>query len=112
MQVTGAGSQGNTLRWYVDDTGPELPTPVLVSVPIWVYRVLMLVWSLWLARKLLQWAPWAFRAFSEGGLWKKAKLPFGGRPAPRAPVPPAAPAAPAAPPAGPPPTPPMPPVGS
>jgi hypothetical protein len=112
MQVTGAGSQGNTLRWYVDDSGPELPRPVLISVPIWVYRVLMLVWSLWLARKLLIWAPWAFRAFSAGGLWKKGKLPFGGLAQPRGPVPPAsvpgtpgAPVAPAAP-AGVPPAPP------
>jgi hypothetical protein len=71
MQVMGAGSHDNSLQWYVDSSGPELPQPVLLSVPMWVYRVLMLAWSLWLARKLLKWAPWVFRAFASGGLWKK-----------------------------------------
>jgi hypothetical protein len=88
MQVMGAGSHGNSLQWYVDDSGPELPQPTLVSAPMWVYRVLMLAWSLWLARKLLTWAPWAFRAFAAGGLWKKrvkAKPPAA--PGPAAPIP-------------------------
>ena len=71
MQVMGAGSHDNSLQWYVDNSGPELPQPTLLSVPMWVYRVLMLGWSLWLARRLLGWAPWAFRAFAAGGLWKK-----------------------------------------
>jgi hypothetical protein len=71
MQVMGAGSHDSTLQWYVDSSGAELPRPTLVSAPMWVYRVLMLAWSLWLARRLLGWAPWVFRAFASGGLWKK-----------------------------------------
>jgi hypothetical protein len=71
MQVMGAGSHDSTLQWYVDSSGGELPRPTLVSAPMWVYRVLMLAWSLWLARRLLGWAPWVFRAFASGGLWKK-----------------------------------------
>ncbi len=71
MQVVGAGSSNGSLQWYVDDTAPELPRPTLISAPIWLYRVLMLAWSLWLARQLLRWAPWVFRAFTAGGLWKK-----------------------------------------
>jgi hypothetical protein len=64
MQVMGAGSHDGSLQWYVDSSGPDLPRPTLVSVPMWVYRVAMLAWSLWLARKLLRWAPWAFRSFA------------------------------------------------
>jgi hypothetical protein len=71
MQVMGAGSHDNSLQWYVDNSAPELPQPTLLSAPMWVYRVLMLAWSLWLARRLLGWAPWVFRAFAAGGLWKK-----------------------------------------
>ncbi|HKP58846.1 MAG TPA: hypothetical protein VJV78_19125 [Polyangiales bacterium] len=85
MQVMGAGSYANMLQWYVDDSQPALPTPTLISLPIWVYRVLMLAWSLWLARQLLRWAPWAFRAFAAGGLWKKrikAKPPVAAPPPP------------------------------
>ncbi|HKU43956.1 MAG TPA: hypothetical protein VJR89_37605, partial [Polyangiales bacterium] len=87
MQVMGAGSHASSLQWYVDDSAPLLPTPTLISLPIWVYRVLMLAWSLWLARQLLRWAPWLFRAFAAGGLWKKR---IKAKP-PAAPAPPAQP---------------------
>jgi hypothetical protein len=79
MQVMGAGSTSSSLQWYVDDSGTALPTPTLISAPLWLYRVLMLAWSLWLARQLLRWAPWALQAFTAGGLWKK---PVKARPAP------------------------------
>lgn len=71
MQVAGAGSHQGSLQWYVDDAGTSLPTPTVFSVPLWIYRVLMLVWSLWLARQLVRWAPWAFRAWSSGAVWKR-----------------------------------------
>jgi hypothetical protein len=91
MQVMGAGSHDSSLQWYVDDSGPALPTPSVISAPLWLYRVLMLAWSLWLARQLLRWAPWAFRAFAAGGLWKKRVK---SQPAAPAPPPVAAPPAP------------------
>jgi hypothetical protein len=87
MQVMGAGSHGSELHWYVDDSAPRLPAPLVISLPIWVYRVLMLAWSLWLARQLLRWAPWLFRAFAAGGLWKKRVKPQPAPPPPAAPTP-------------------------
>jgi hypothetical protein len=30
----------------------------------------MLLWALWLAAKLVRWTGWAWRSFSEGGLWQ------------------------------------------
>jgi hypothetical protein len=86
MQVAGAGSSAFDLRWYEDGNGGALPSPVVWSVPLWVWRVLMLLWSLWLAASLVRWLPWAFTCYRQGGLWKK-KAP---KLAP-APVPPAAP---------------------
>jgi len=53
MQIASNGSSHTRLSWYQDRSGPE-PTPVwVISVPIWVYRGLMLVWALWLAHRLL-----------------------------------------------------------
>jgi len=89
MQVAGAGSSGNTLHWYVDRIAGALPAPSIVSAPMWLFRLLMLLWSLWLAARLMRWLPWAFACYRQGGLWRK-------RPPRRAP-PPAAPP-PAAPP--------------
>jgi len=88
MQVMGAGSHGNTLQWYVDESAPSLPTPSVLSVPLWVYRVWMLAWSLWLARRLISWAPWVFRAFTAGGLSKSLpRIELPRRPEPAAPEP-------------------------
>jgi len=92
MQVAGVGSQGNTLQWYVDESGPALPTPTIISVPLWVYRMLMLAWSLWLARRLLSWAPWAYAAFSVDGLWKSKQQSKRPPPASVAPMEPPQPA--------------------
>jgi hypothetical protein len=94
MQVAGAGSNAFELHWYEDRSSGALPTPVLWTAPLWAWRVLMLIWSLWLAASLVRWLPWAFGCYRQGGLWKK------GVPKPkRAPVPPFPP------PAAPPPTP-------
>jgi hypothetical protein len=94
MQVSGGGYDGSQLQWYVDRTDGSLPEPSLFSAPLWVYRALMLLWSLWLASRLLRWLPWAFRAFVAGGAWKRG---------PKRPAPPPPPWA--APPIAPPPPP-------
>ena len=105
MQVAGAGSSGSQLNWYVDQVESSLPSATIVSVPMWSWRLLMLLWSLWLASRLVRWLPWAFRCFKAHGLWRKApprppRAPFP-VPAAAAPIPPATPAVPPDPPAGP-----------
>ncbi|UJR84865.1 hypothetical protein [Sandaracinus amylolyticus] len=81
------------LEWYVDRVdGPEasLPIATMISVPTWTYHVVMLLWSLWLAARLIAWSRWAFAAFVAGGMWRTwpPKKPAAPPPAP-------APAAPA-----------------
>jgi hypothetical protein len=85
MQVAGAGSSGSELVWYADRIASALPRPAVYSVPLWVWRLLMLLWALWLAASLVRWLPWAFGCARKGGLWKKRA------PKPPAPVAPAAP---------------------
>ncbi|MSP92993.1 MAG: hypothetical protein EXR79_14535 [Myxococcales bacterium] len=70
MQVRGNGSTATALNWYVDRTTGPLPEPTVVSLPLWVWRVAMLLWALWLVGALLRWLPWAWRAFGAGGLWR------------------------------------------
>ncbi|RMG21190.1 MAG: hypothetical protein D6729_01290 [Deltaproteobacteria bacterium] len=72
MQVAGNGSSASVLRWYADRSGATLPQATLVSVPIFVYRLAMLAWALWLAAALLSWARWAWDAFGRGGYWRRA----------------------------------------
>jgi hypothetical protein len=70
MQVEGNGSTETLLRFYVDRVESLTPAARVVSLPLWLYRVAMLVWSLWLAASLVRWLAWAWRAFTQGGAWK------------------------------------------
>jgi hypothetical protein len=70
MQITGNGSVAERLVWDLDRTAGSLPRPVAVSVPLFVYRLAMLAWSLWLARAALTWLRWGWECLGEGGLWR------------------------------------------
>lgn len=70
MQISGNGSSARHLVWYLDSSSGVLPAASVVSLPLWVWRALMLLWSLWLALALMRWLPWAWRCFSAGGLWR------------------------------------------
>ena len=75
MQVRGNGSSVESLRWFADRSDAVLAGPTVVSVPMIVYRALMLGWALWLALAVVRWLRWGFRAFSEGGFWKRPPPP-------------------------------------
>ena len=83
MQIAGNGSGAATgvtqLLWYQDRSAETLPQPGVISVPLWVYRLLMLAWALWLANSLLNWLRWGWGCFSTGGLWRKGQRPAHGR---------------------------------
>jgi hypothetical protein len=74
MQITGNGSHAASLRWFVDRTGGEVPRGWMISAPLWVYRLAMLAWSLWLAYRLLGWLRWCWDRFSAGGFWREKPL--------------------------------------
>ena len=71
MQIAGNGSTAWTLHWTQDRIGDTLPRPWTLSLPVWFYRGLMLIWSLWLAYTLLGWLKWGWGCFSKDGAWKK-----------------------------------------
>ena len=75
MQVIGNNSRYGQLNWYLDRAAAELQGAWILSLPILVYRGLMLLWALWLAWSLLAWLKWGWNAFGQGDLWRrKAKL--------------------------------------
>jgi hypothetical protein len=70
MQVAGGNSTDTLLRWYADRVSGDTPAAGVLSLPLWVYRVGMLLWALWLAAGLVRAVGPAWRAFSEGGVWR------------------------------------------
>jgi hypothetical protein len=74
MQIRGNGSTRELLRWYQDRSAAELPSAFALSLPMFVYRLAMLAWALWLAQALLGWLRFAWESFGTGGLWRRGAL--------------------------------------
>ncbi len=75
MRIMGGGSYGNQLRWYADITSDIMPQPFILSISIWGYRILMLLWSLWLAFSLVKWCGWGWKNFTLGDYWRSTPKP-------------------------------------
>ncbi|MBQ4855217.1 hypothetical protein IMW82_11115 [Rhodanobacter sp. B2A1Ga4] len=71
MHVAGNASNAWNLRWFADQSANALPGAGVFSVPLWVYKLAMLAWALWLAWSLIDWLRWAFGAWTRGGYWRK-----------------------------------------
>jgi hypothetical protein len=73
------------LTWFIDQAAEQFPTPRVLSISLWWYKLAMLAWALWLSFALTRWTRWAWQVFMHDGLWRRAPL--------RTPPPPAAPPA-------------------
>ncbi|KHK03599.1 hypothetical protein [Desulfovibrio sp. TomC] len=74
MQVAGNGSTATMLAWTFDRVAGLTPTCSAVTVPLLVFRGVMLLWALWLAWSLLRWLRWGFDSLTTGGGWRKVTL--------------------------------------
>jgi hypothetical protein len=75
MMIQGNNSYGFNLNWYSDRIGEALVQPTVVSVSMWYYRALMLLWAIWISFSLINWLKWAWSVFSSGDMWvKKEKV--------------------------------------
>ncbi|HEY5603376.1 MAG TPA: hypothetical protein VIM41_09720 [Gammaproteobacteria bacterium] len=73
MQIAGNGSTAYELNWYQDQVQETIPNVWVLSVPLTAYRILMLLWALWLAYSVLGWLRWAWRQYGVGDYWRKAQ---------------------------------------
>jgi hypothetical protein len=72
MHVAGNDSSAWQLHWFLDKSADVLPRGGVLSVSLWVYKIAMLAWALWLANALIGWLRWGFDAWSRGGYWQSA----------------------------------------
>ena len=74
VYIEGNHSSSFFLQWY-QDTGTNTPTEAgACTLPMWVFRVLMMAWALWTALWLMRTFKWAWQSFTTGGYWKKREL--------------------------------------
>jgi len=66
MFIAGNQSTQTQLQWFQARSGNLLPACGCVTVSIWWYRFLMLLWALWLAVSVLRWLATAWKAFGSG----------------------------------------------
>ena len=74
MMIKGNGSYGSygfTLNWYSDRVAESLAQPTVISVSMWYYRALMLLWAIWISLSLIGWLKWSWGLFSKGDMWVK-----------------------------------------
>jgi hypothetical protein len=74
MQVVGNGSGADALHWFFDRSDGALPRVSVLTLPLWLYKVAILAWALWLANALIGWLRWAWASFSAGGAWPPKRL--------------------------------------
>jgi hypothetical protein len=70
MGIESVGHYAESLRWFQDQVAGMVEAPSIWSVPMWVYRWVMLAWAIWMAFALVRWLRWAFGAWKTNGLWK------------------------------------------
>jgi hypothetical protein len=71
MIVAGNGSSAYNMNWYQDRATSTPDSAWVLTVPILVYRILMLAWALWLAFAVLRWLKWGWGCYTTHGLWRK-----------------------------------------
>ena len=70
VQVGGGGSTATALVWTYDRVAGAVPVASAVSAPLVVFRLLLLLWAVWLARTLITLVRWGFDCLIEGGGWR------------------------------------------
>lgn len=73
MGIVGAGSSSSQLRWFADMGSGQLPDITVLSVHLWWYKLLILVWSIWISFALMNWLKSLFTSFNSNHWWPKKK---------------------------------------
>ena len=73
MHIAGHNSYGAMFGWFADRSDSVLPVATAITVPLWIYKALILAWALWLSFALLRWLPWVWKKFSSDGYWRSRK---------------------------------------
>jgi len=70
MQITGNGSYAYELNWFSDRINAALPLTTTISVADYIFRLMMLAWSIWLAFAVIKWAQWGWGCYTQGEYWR------------------------------------------
>lgn len=69
MYITGWQSFDQSFVWFSDEMDGRVPSPWVLSLPMWVYFILILVWAMWLVFTLIKWIRVWWQSFKTPVLW-------------------------------------------
>jgi hypothetical protein len=73
MRIAGNGSNSYFLIWSQDVSAGVMPSVAVYSVPLFAFRICMLLWAIWLAFSIIRWGSWVWTQYSYGGVWASEK---------------------------------------
>lgn len=73
MHIAGMSSTPTHLKWFSDEADLVLPTAWIITLPGWVYFVLILFWSLWLALALFKWTKTSWEVLNMPVFWSASE---------------------------------------
>ncbi len=73
MGVAGQKASSSQLYWYLDSGFDLLPNITLLSVHLWWYKLLILLWSIWVSFAVLSWLKKLFLSLNRSDWWPKFK---------------------------------------
>lgn len=71
MNIIGNGSDSGLLKWYQDQSANILPRAWVISIPMFVYRLAMLAWALWISFCLINLLKWGWKNYTEPVIWHR-----------------------------------------
>ena len=69
MYIVSTDHNNTWFTWFSDEIDSTVPSPWILSVPMWVYFVLILAWVMWLVFTLLQWMRTWWESLKTPVLW-------------------------------------------
>ena len=74
VYIEGNNSSPYMLQWY-QSIGEGMPHQAgACTLPMWLFRGVMMLWALWAALWLMRMFKWAWENFTAGGYWRKKEL--------------------------------------
>lgn len=71
MNIVGNGSYSGLLKWYQDQSSNLIPQAWVISIPMFIYRLAMLAWALWISFSLINLLKWGWNNYTEPVIWYK-----------------------------------------
>ncbi len=73
MGVAGQNASAYRLYWYLDSGQDLLPNITLLSVHLWWYKLLILLWSIWVSFAVLNWLKQVLSSLNRDDWWPEFK---------------------------------------